>query len=308
MLNPEINKKLLDACGDKLPELDEATAEALLQKCSQIGLTRENLDFNHKALLLYVTMLLEQKPDVNCHDPENGETPLIKSAMQCNFGLAQILLDSGAAVNLTDRNLGTALHAAAASNSFELASLLLERKANHLALDNRRMLPLHYSIHCPQLVGLLLQLGSAVDAQCIFGNTTLHIAAKFGAPIETLIILLAHGADYTIENSDKQTALTAANQLSAYPQLMALLAQKDNALKLKSKELSVQAKVSFLLGRDDSGCAMTQTSSSFPAEMFRQICLLVNYKSFERRAFEQLKEQTANPLDSKEKKTSGYFL
>ncbi len=295
ILNP-VELKLLDLCDGNRPDLDEPSSLEILERCRQKGISKGEPDFEKMALLIYSEMLLEQGPDVDCREFKTGETPLIKAAHQCDVDLARILLGHQATVDLIDIDGGTALHAAASGGDFELASLLLEREADFLVKDKSGMIPLHYAIHCPKLVGLLLSLGSPVNAQCLFGNTPLNYATKVGAPLETLIILLAHGADFTLEDSDGHSPFKAATTIDAYPTLITLLHQKETALNLKSKEMSTQAKVSFLLGIYDDQSKMSQTEQRLPPEMYQEICVCISFQDFRKKAVTQLIKETTNGL------------
>ena len=100
---------------------------------------------------------------------------------------ADVLLNSGAAVDAYDRKRRTASHAAAARDAAESLEILLERGANPTARDARGRTALHYAVqscrcsdlHCPRTraVGLLLEAGASAEAEDE-GGIRLDVAAE----------------------------------------------------------------------------------------------------------------------------------
>lgn len=290
-----LDRQLLEVAQGKQIEFDDDITEQLTAQFQALSFQEQGEDLRQAQFRLCVSTLLEKGANIDCEEPETLETPLIKAAFSGLFQVVNLLLEKGAKLGLNKERTQTALHAACSMGHFPIAQLLI--KTNQALVhhqDKRKAIALHYAVNHPQLVAFLIDSGSDVDAQCMFSNTVLHHAAKVGAPLQTLIILLAHGANYTLENSDGQSAFDAVKQLNAYPELIALLEDKERALTLKAKEMSVQAKVLFLLG----SCYVQESSSSpvtmLPFEMCHQICSLVGYHNFRKEAYEALKQASAN--------------
>jgi len=286
------DQQLLDVAEGKFTKLENDLATELVQKFQDLKIEPQKPECREESFVICAGLLIDKGANINCQDPDN-ETPLIKAASQGNLKFVQLLLSKGANLGLDQGRSQTALHAACSSNALNVSMWLLNK--NPLILthqDKRKCLALHYAIHNPLLVAKLLDLGSPVDAQCLFGDTALHYAVKCGAPRQTLVTLLDHGADYSLKNDDGQTALSAAVQLNAYPELIGLLLEKDTALQLKAKELSLAAKLQFLLGSCRySKYSPMQPVTILPVEICQEICLLVNYRDFQKQAFENLKVQ-----------------
>jgi ankyrin repeat protein len=81
-------------------------------------------------------------PRVDCVDPaapQMYEMPLHLAAMEGQEKAAEMLLDNGAVINATDRELRTPLHHAALKGHVGVAAILLERGANQYQEDEVRL-------------------------------------------------------------------------------------------------------------------------------------------------------------------------
>jgi uncharacterized protein len=106
-----------------------------------------------------------------------GETPLMMAAMRGELAAARQLIDRGAQVQ---RAGWTPLHYAASGPEPKMLSLLLDR-------------------------------GAVIDAPAPNGSTALMMATQFG-PEDTVLLLLARGANPKLRNGNNQTAADFARQ------------------------------------------------------------------------------------------------
>ncbi|VDN17895.1 unnamed protein product [Gongylonema pulchrum] len=118
-----------------------------------------------------------------------GWSPLMEACALGHLGVARILLQHHARVDVFDENGRTALHLAAANGHLELTDLLLKNKAfDHgaaveaITLDNQTAL--HFAARYGQLevAQRLLALGANPNARDDKGQTPLHLAAENDYP------------------------------------------------------------------------------------------------------------------------------
>lgn len=137
--------------------------------------------------------------------------------MSGNTDIIRQLLAAGANVNAgPDGFYGNALYAAAITNDFEAAKLLMEHGADVNAKCDKMTTALLASIQASntEIMTYLLEKGADVNAICtgeenVMGGTPL-IVSTFTLAAESSKILLDHGADITIVDNDGMTALTCA--------------------------------------------------------------------------------------------------
>ncbi len=134
-------------------------------------------------------------------------------------------IESGKEVNAKDPTTSyTAMHMAAYNGHTDIVKLLLEHDAAVDCRDVEGKTPL---IHActgpfPKTVEILLAAGADINAQeTTEGFTPLMMAAGLGQT-EVVKVLLSHGADSTIEDEDKDTALSHAKN-SGHAEIVALL-------------------------------------------------------------------------------------
>lgn len=98
-------------------------------------------------------LLLSAQADIHATNI-NGDTPLhLACGMSAeSVELVQLLLQHKAIVDARNKKQCTPLHAAAASGHTETALLLINHKADVLALDNEHQLPLDYAMVCKNKV------------------------------------------------------------------------------------------------------------------------------------------------------------
>uniref|UniRef100_A0A7N9AW51 Euchromatic histone-lysine N-methyltransferase 2 n=1 Tax=Mastacembelus armatus TaxID=205130 RepID=A0A7N9AW51_9TELE len=125
-----------------------------------------------------VNMLLETgQVDVNAQD-NGGWTPIIWAAEHKHVDVIKALLNRGADVTITDKELNVCLHWAAYAGSVDIAELVLNA-------------------------------GCSLSSVNMHGDTPLHIAAREGY-LECVTLFLSRGADIDIMNREGDTPLTLA--------------------------------------------------------------------------------------------------
>uniref|UniRef100_A0A8C2ZBR4 Euchromatic histone-lysine N-methyltransferase 2 n=1 Tax=Cyclopterus lumpus TaxID=8103 RepID=A0A8C2ZBR4_CYCLU len=125
-----------------------------------------------------VNMLLETgQVDVNAQD-NGGWTPIIWSAEHKHVDVIKVLLNRGADVTISDKELNVCLHWAAYAGNVDIAELVLNS-------------------------------GCSLASVNMHGDTPLHIAAREGY-LECVTLFLSRGADIDIMNREGDTPLSLA--------------------------------------------------------------------------------------------------
>ncbi|XP_077937329.1 histone-lysine N-methyltransferase EHMT2 isoform X2 [Gasterosteus aculeatus] len=125
-----------------------------------------------------VNMLLETgQVDVNAQD-SGGWTPIIWSAEHKHVDVIKVLLNRGADVTISDKELNVCLHWAAYAGNVEIAEMVLNS-------------------------------GCSLASVNMHGDTPLHIAAREGY-LECVTLFLSRGADIDIVNREGDTPLSLA--------------------------------------------------------------------------------------------------
>ncbi|KAI6654558.1 Ankyrin-3-like [Oopsacas minuta] len=168
----------------------------------------------HKAVAVGFIPILQtlanQGADLNAQN-RNGTTPLISAAKNQQGGALSILLNYGAAVELTDHGGYTALCYAAWRGL--LVSNLLGYNANVNVKSLFGFTPLLLATeegHC-HIVKELLAHGADINAYNRYHNTALHYAVNTGN-IEMISILLENGINIKIANNESKTAFRLINR------------------------------------------------------------------------------------------------
>ncbi|CAI9096506.1 OLC1v1032671C5 [Oldenlandia corymbosa var. corymbosa] len=159
-----------------------------------------------------VKLLSSAKPSsicgVNSVD-EEGWGPLHSAASSGNLEIVEVLLDTGADVNLKNNGGRTAIHYAASKGWLKIAELLVSHGAKLNAKDKVGCTALHRaaSIGNSELCEYLIEEGAEVDEVDRAGQTPLMNAVICGNK-EVALLLIRHGANVDIE--DKEGFLQAA--------------------------------------------------------------------------------------------------
>ena len=164
-----------------------------------------------------VRLLLERRADP-CHVANGGETALLIAAGSRANGIAEMLLDAGAAADGAGTGASGAaespLTCAAALGNAALALLLLERGADADRRGPGGATALLFTCACFPCGGLaeaLLDGGCDADACDDQGRTPLYCAAEYGRA-SLAALLLQHGADPDAATLKGETPLLAAVQ------------------------------------------------------------------------------------------------
>jgi ankyrin repeat domain-containing protein 17 len=181
------------------------------------------------------------KPNQTTEEFASGwMTPLMFAAREDDIESARILIQKGADVNAVGGDGKDALELALFNGSYDVASLLIDSHANVKHADAQRFTPLFWAVDrrnmetAPNfpwmvttdplpLIKKILDAGANPNA--VVNNTprarmregsprivfaTAIMRAAFAGDLELVKLLLAHGADYSIQSSDRETTLAAA--------------------------------------------------------------------------------------------------
>ena len=155
-----------------------------------------------------LTRLLQRGFDANTPGP-NGQSGLL-TAIRQNAGQAALVLAQwpGTRVDVRTADDETALMLAAFHNLMPVAEALIQRQAD---VNKPGWTPLHYAAtkaHVP-MMRFLLDNHAFIDAPSPNGTTPLMMAAHYGSPMATKM-LLEEGADPRLKNHLGLSALDFA--------------------------------------------------------------------------------------------------
>jgi ankyrin repeat protein len=193
---------------------DTEISEKLITNVSQL-LASDLHDAASRCNLQQTTKLLEAGADVN--SSEGGVSPLFLAATEGCLEVVQILIRSGADVNIKNSTEGlTALQAAAHNGHLEVVKYLASKNANvNASGDKDAMTPLHRASlngHL-EVVKYLVSKGGNVNAKSKKDNTPLHAAAH-GGYLEVVKWLIDNGASINVK--EKEFGTTPLHQAVAF--------------------------------------------------------------------------------------------
>ncbi|XP_069006024.1 CARD- and ANK-domain containing inflammasome adapter protein [Embiotoca jacksoni] len=176
-----------------------------------------------------VTALIDSGADVNICDKQ-GHTPLLLSAELGHTQVFRALVEKQAKQGATLTDLSSALHLSVHGGSLIIVQTLLEKGLDPNITGPKALTPLHLAVqgNRPDLVGLLLKAGAEVNAADQDGLTPLHIASQLGHA-DTVIQLIQGKANHRVKDMQGRTALHwAASSQSEGHVVDLLLSAKAN--------------------------------------------------------------------------------
>ena len=155
-------------------------------------------------------LLIESGADLNVPD-RNGRTPLHWCIKLGNEEVSNLLVEAGAELNLADRHGVTPLHEVALSGSTLVAQLLIDCDADLNVTDNDLRTPLHHcsmwrEAHHEEVAKLLIASGAKLNVADRHGITPLNEVAHSGHSTLAQLLIKA-GADLNAPDKDGRTPL-----------------------------------------------------------------------------------------------------
>jgi len=163
------------------------------------------------------TLLVNGGADPSIKNQKDGTTPL-QSICDYNEGMSRetsmmldLLFSRKVDVNAQDYHGNTALHRATGNNSSLYVQKLLEHGADCRIVNEVHHAPLYFAIcrRAEQTILQLLNAGSNINQLDDCGETMLHEFTR-AQDTTAIVILLKHGVDYKIQNSQDLTAYDLA--------------------------------------------------------------------------------------------------
>ncbi|XP_078118146.1 ankyrin repeat and SOCS box protein 9-like isoform X1 [Sander vitreus] len=163
-------------------------------------------------------LLVENGAKVNSSTVD-GQTALSEACARGHVTCVSLLLQQGA-TPLGTSHTSSPIHRAAAKGHTECIELLVEHGAAVDQYIDQSGFPLHVACSNQHLSSVckLLQLGASVNSS-VSGDSPLHIAARLSSP-EMVSVLLQHGADRSLRNSEGKQPLELAPPNSPVERLL----------------------------------------------------------------------------------------
>src|SRR5262245_874209 len=174
-----------------------------------------------RATLLLCSVAFVQAAGVSPRD-------IYQAIRQNDIGRLEAFLASGASVDLRDSRGATPLMHAAAVGSIEAMRLLMKAGADVNAKNGLDATALVWCASNPGNARLLIDAGAAVNAVTKMKRTPLMMAAAHPGSTETVRMLLAKGADTSVEDVRGNTALLEAARINDTEAVRMLLEHKVN--------------------------------------------------------------------------------
>ena len=136
-------------------------------------------------------------------------SPLAAALCKGHFHVAELLLQQGASVDVTDYNNQTLLQAASAEGRSDVVRWLVDHGADMHSQQNDHVALIHIAAangHS-EVIQMLLKYGVEIDSADNNGRTALHLASSSGK-VEIVRLLLKHGADANSVDQDGCTPLS----------------------------------------------------------------------------------------------------
>lgn len=176
-----------------------------------------------------VKVLIDHGLDPNKTLNRFGETPLMRAVTEKNKPIVELLLKSGADVNMADGGGYTPLLSASAVGDISMIELLVHEGADPGKQSDSGRDALTEAILSEQIpaISWWVSHGKDIEHRDSMGNTPLMIAAKFGKSASAMW-LLEHGANIHAKDEQGKTALALA-KADGHTQVAELLQDRLNA-------------------------------------------------------------------------------
>lgn len=147
---------------------------------------------------------MARNKDIDKGEESNGYTALHWAAIKGNTKIAEMLVENGAKVDITDTSGQTPLQRATAHGKHNFESANIVKKINN-------MVWILFYLEQVEMVEFLLKHGANPNAKHDVGRTPLHLAARNG--FERIVdALIKYGADVNHGNDYGKTALHKATE------------------------------------------------------------------------------------------------
>lgn len=233
-----------------------------------------------------VKELLEEGYDPNTILP-NGRSLLSAAILENAFKSARFLINQKKIkIDMRSQSDETALMIASLRGNLDLVKLLVYRGAD---VNKTGWTPLHYAASGghTQVMRFLLDKNAYIDAASPSGNTPLMMAVLYGSE-DSVELLLAHGADPTILNGAKRSAIDLAKRAERITLAEILEAKVEEWLKEAAieKELSDQADLALQKQLADERLKIKKMAEE------KHLALIQEQKLELEKQEEQLKQET----------------
>jgi ankyrin repeat protein len=225
-------KQALAPKSEKEKQQILTTAQQALDNGANINVQHIGRDYNclHHAVannfLELVQLLIKNGITINGAGNYHGHTALHLAINRNNPIIAEILINAGARIDLSNKDGQTAFHWAVIDDNLKIAKLLIAHKANVNVRDQDDKTPLYYALFSSkEMVELLIDAGADINAQREYnGYTLLHSAANEKTRKYNNKLLIEAGADPMLLNNTAQTPA----QITSCPILKAYLAAAES--------------------------------------------------------------------------------
>ncbi len=242
----EVVALLIDHSHSAVINLQDDSGEAALHKAVALG---------HSGLKI-VELLLKKGANINIKNRLTGTTPLHDACYNNYMGLAMVLLEHDALVNIPDFDGHAPLHSALCTgqSGIDLIEHLLIHGADSNYRDRWGNSPLHTASNHPQteIVQELLLFGADIKAKNSKGRVALHQASN--ALSCQIVPLLIHKELLSLPDDENNTALHyvikpySGNRRNATKQLdccVILLSAGADYLPILKKNLGIDPAISL---------------------------------------------------------------
>ncbi len=157
--------------------------------------------------LIIAKKLIDSGADINLKD-RDGQSYLHLAASKGYVELLKLLVERGTEVNQTNASKQSPLHEAVKHGFEEAVQYLLDNGANPNQLDEKSQTPLHDAVdyELARIVEQLLNNGASINLQNNYKKTPLHIAIE-SENTDSTRLLLKHRPNLDIEDHCERTPL-----------------------------------------------------------------------------------------------------